>query len=333
MSKDLYKEGHDFALFQAIRILERIGGGPRLGREGPAAAETIRLRPDTSLGFAPSDVTAIDRTPPSPAARDQPQRLRVTTGFGGLYGVTSPLPSYYGEALVRPDSDTNRVRDFLDLFHHRLLSLLYRTFTRHHYHAEFAADGSDDLSRRLLCWLGIDARAAMALGVPAVRLLRHAGLLIGRNRPPRALEILWSELCEVPIRVSGNQGRWVTVPVDQQARLGTQSSRLGQDLVIGRRIHDVSGKFRITVGPVEYETFESFLPGGPALERLGQAIHLALPSAFDYEVELLLRADSRRPFQLGGTRQSRLGWTTWAGVETATRAADATVVFQATSAS
>src|SRR5262249_14763693 len=170
MTRDLLKEGCDFALFQAIRILERLGGGPRLGREGPASAETVRLRPAASLAFAPSDVAALGPAEPPSHARALPVRFRLTTRFLGLYGVTSPLPTYYAESIAQADPDQHRVRDFLDLFHHRLLSLLFRAWTRHHYEVEFLPDGSDDLSRRLLYWLAVFPPSPPQLGRPPLPL-------------------------------------------------------------------------------------------------------------------------------------------------------------------
>ncbi|HJZ87856.1 MAG TPA: type VI secretion system baseplate subunit TssG [Polyangia bacterium] len=327
-SRDILKEGNTFALFQAIRILERLGG-PRLGREGPAGDEVVRLRPSLSLAFSPADVELIDKALPPKEAPDLPVRWRITTRFLGLYGVTSPLPNYYAEALAQADPESTRVRDFLDLFHHRLLSLLFRAWTRHHYEVEFQTDGSDDLSRRLLAWLGINPRVAELLEVAPVRLLRYAGLLIGRDRPPRALEIMWAELLDVPIRVRGNMGRWIMIPPDQKALLGVQSMLLGEDFVIGNKTFDVSGKFRVVVGPCDYETFESFLPGGAGLQQLHNAVEAALPAPFDYEVEVRLRAECRPPFRLSTPKPNRLGYTAWPGHALPASSEDVTVLVQA----
>lgn len=326
--KDLLGEGPEFGFFQAVRLLERMGGGPRLGREGPAAEERVRLRPSISLAFAPADVESIERVPPPPEHAEIPERLRLTTRFLGLYGASSPLPVHYAEIVAQGDPGEERVRDFLDLFHHRLLSLLYRAWARHHFVVEFAADGTDDLSRRLLAWLGVPAAAAERLGLAPVRLLRWAGLLLGRDKPQRALEIFWSEVIGAPIEIVPNVGRWVPIPPDQRSRLGRSGSRLGQDFVLGRRAYDMSGKFRIALGPIAYDTFVSFLPGAEGLDRLREAVAVSLPTAFDYEVELRLAAGSRPPFRLDPARPCRLGWTTWAASSEGQSTGSARVVFQ-----
>ena len=124
------------AFFQAVRYLERAPGAPRVGREGPASKEVLRLRPSLSLAFAPSDIEGAESLP---ATAERPARARLTTRFLGLYGVTSPLPTHYSERLwenVTHEGQT-RLREFLDIFHHRLLSFLYRSWTRHHYIVEY----------------------------------------------------------------------------------------------------------------------------------------------------------------------------------------------------
>jgi type VI secretion system protein ImpH len=240
----------------------------------------------------------------------------------GLYGVTSPLPTAYAETIAQADPDNTRLRDFLDLFHHRLLSLLYRAWSRQHYIVEFAADGTDTLSQRLLVWLGIDRRLADALGMAPVELLRHASLFVGRTRSRRALETFFRELAGVPVAIQPNIGRWVEIPEDQRARLGRQSMTLGRDFVIGRRVFDRSGKFRIILGPVDYDTYETFLPGAAASHRLDVAVRAVLTSPLAYEIELRVRASDRARFQLG---RNRLGWDAWAG----NKQNEAAVLFQA----
>ena len=105
-----------FSFFQLVRLLER-GARPatRVGHEGPAAGEALRFRPDTSLAFPASDVTDLSVIEGAGTTR---ARFRLTTTFLGLYGATSPLPSFYGEDILRADEDNDRVRAFLDIFHH-----------------------------------------------------------------------------------------------------------------------------------------------------------------------------------------------------------------------
>ena len=56
--------------------------------------------------------------------------------------------------------------------------------------------------------------------------------------------------------------RRVRLEHDQRVLLGVQNSTLGQDFTIGRSVIDRSGRFRVAIGPVEYNVFEALMPGG-----------------------------------------------------------------------
>ena len=53
-----------------------------------------------------------------------PWRMRVT--FMALAGVQGPLPRAYVERMLGPRARTGAIRAFLDMFHHRLVSIFYR---------------------------------------------------------------------------------------------------------------------------------------------------------------------------------------------------------------
>lgn len=113
----------------------------------------------------------------------------MTTTFLGLYGTTSPLPPFYTEDLIAQEEGEEVVRSFLDLFHHRLLSLFYRSWVKYRYHIQFEPSGEDPFSQRMLAFLGLGAKeVAEKTGLPVSRLLRYAGLFSQRPRSASALE-------------------------------------------------------------------------------------------------------------------------------------------------
>jgi hypothetical protein len=118
--------GATFAFFRLIYLLERLYGRRRpIGQLGPPSEERIRLRPDPGLVFHSSDVSEARRT----STPDDVERARVTTTFMGLYGSTSPLPPHFMEQIALSDyqGGPQPIREFFDVFHHRLLSLVYRS--------------------------------------------------------------------------------------------------------------------------------------------------------------------------------------------------------------
>jgi len=130
-----------------VRLLERLSpDAVRVGGEGPPAAEGIRFRHDRALQFHASDVVELTERD----AEGGPRQYHVTSGFLGLSGAMSPLPAYFAEEVLHEDDEAPVRRDFLDLFHHRLLSLFYRTVVRYRLSSEHTTRLEDGWSLRAL---------------------------------------------------------------------------------------------------------------------------------------------------------------------------------------
>src|SRR5205085_4597393 len=123
-----------------------------------------------------------------------PVRYRITVTFLGLYGSVSPLPIFYAEDILQSDEEPNPVREFLDVFHHRLISMFYRAWLKYRYHEQFSLNGLDLFSLRLFSLMGLGAQELRDVsGLPNTRLLRYVGLFNQKPRSACALEGLISD--------------------------------------------------------------------------------------------------------------------------------------------
>ncbi|KAK0359677.1 hypothetical protein LTR94_030364, partial [Friedmanniomyces endolithicus] len=68
----------------------------------------------------------------------------------------------------------------------------------------------------------------------------------------------------------------VEVSQVQRNDLGRANSVLGEDLVLGRRVADRSGKFRVHVRALGWQRFHDFLPTGKACQPLRSLVRLTL---------------------------------------------------------
>ncbi len=300
-----------FSFFQLVRLLEQHHRPrARVGGEGPASAEILRFRSEASLGFPVSDVVAVDEIP---ATGDQPARYRVTTTFLGLYGSGSPLPIFYTEEMLRRDPDEDPVRAFIDLFQHRLISLFYRCWEKYRYHIQFEGEGEDAFSRRMFGLIGLGtAGLTDSTHLPAVRLIRYAGLLTQRPRSAASLEGMVSDFFGgIPARVVQWTARWVTIQPEQRIRLGRANGRLGIDASLGEKVLSRSSQFRMRLGPMRYSMFLQFLPDGDSFRMLNALILLFLNDPLEFDFELQVHGEEIPPLQLKSRNGSRLGWTTW----------------------
>jgi type VI secretion system protein ImpH len=136
IEQHLYEEGYAFDFFQAVRLLRRLAPERcSVGLSGPPTKEIVRFRAHPSLAFPASSVYEILR-----AERDRPPLLTVT--FLGLTGPSGVLPRHYTEMLLRLDRDLkgpekHALRDFFDLFNHRLVSLFFRAWEKYRFWVAF----------------------------------------------------------------------------------------------------------------------------------------------------------------------------------------------------
>jgi type VI secretion system protein ImpH len=306
---DLLKQGHEFSFFQALRLLRRCGDATEdpSGDSGGAELD-LRIRPDLSLGFPASDVARIEETPEGPAA------FRVTVSFLGLYGASSPLPTFYTEDLIDEQlAESTTTRDFLDIFHQQLYLLLFRCWSRYRQFIKVVEEESPEDLEKLFCLMG--------LGEPELRivpaggpygLLRYIGLFTQHPRSAAGLEGLLRDAIGGPqVELIPCLLRKARIPPDQRAVLGESGHRLGEDCFLGNEIDDRMGKFRLRIGPLDADRFDSLLPGKPAHHRVAAMVGLYLTDPLEYDLELVLSGGEAKTACLGGQRWSALGLDTW----------------------
>ncbi len=312
--------------YRAVEILERATasqGAERVGGDGPVPRESIRFRHDASLSFATSDVSHIaprQRTAGEAHDSDEVPLYEVTTTFLGLTGTVSPLPAYMIEEVLNEDPDHPAQRDFLDIFHHRVLSLFYRAHSKYSYVTDYVSSSRDPWSLRVLSLAGVDTwdgRPPVA-DMPLGMLLRLAPLLATRSRTAAGLVAVVSDTLHPILQGAGVDieqfvGRWVTIDERQLLRLGVANTTLGEDVVIGRRVFDRGGKFRLILGPLRRKAFQRFLPGGDGLSQLREVVSFYVRDPLDFDVELILAPGETPALRLASRPDdaSRLGLDSW----------------------
>ena len=124
----LFEEGYRFRFFQAVRLLGRVYPGRQpVGRDASPTDEAVRFRSRATLEFPASDIQEI-----SPPQDGSPAQMLVN--FMGLTGPSGALPQHYTElVLERMRVKDHALRDFLDLFNHRMLSLFYRAWEKYRF--------------------------------------------------------------------------------------------------------------------------------------------------------------------------------------------------------
>lgn len=311
---DLLHDPRPYSFTQAVGLLSAlVPDGKAVGYAVSPEEEQIRFRADPSLAFPVADVTGIE-VDQRPGHNDPLYRVTVT--FMGLYGQASPLPSFYSEAIAQSDDEPNNRRDFLDLFNHRMISLVYRSWLRYRHYLQYRHPGRDHFSKQMLAFAGLGADAVRDKVAPdrPDQLLACVGLLALRTRSGAIVSSVISQMFgHLAVQVEEFVERWVTISPDQRCRLGAANSGLGSTAVAGARVRDVSGKFNIALGPLDFATFQRHLPDGADFTRLRTLVRFLMRDPLEFDVKLKLRREDVPPLRLGGDAPCRLGWSTWMG--------------------
>ena len=314
LQRSLEQEAYGFAFFQLVYLVERWLGAnrPALGTIGPPEREAISLRPDERLSFSPADVRRIEPIVDD-AGNSDPERRRLVVNFMGLYGIAAPSPVYLTELLNYEDMDAEPLRDFLDLFNHRLLSLFFRAWQKYRYPYRYEPGAVDSFSSYVFSFAGLrENEVRRETHLPTPRLLKYTGLLGLPTRPLSGLRRLISDYFRLDsVRIRPWLLGWVEIEEGRQNRIGRDNCVLGKSLSLGERVPDRTSRFRVRIGPISYATFLEFLPNTEKFRQLCALVRLWVGERFDVDYELIIDRRQIPEAQLAEKSSMRLGWTGW----------------------
>ena len=322
-----------------LMLLDRLQpGAADVGGATAAPAEHVRFRHDPALSFTSGDVIRVEEhtLPPDPGDFTSTSRRRweIVTAFLGLTGTVSPLPQYIAEEIAQENPEDRASRDFLDLFHHRAVSLLARGLLEHDPAATHRGDQRDPWSVRLLALAGVDASERAGEGEVAAEppsvgagearwLLLRASALLGERAPTAAglaailRDALRDELDGAPLTLEQFVGVRVPIADPDRTQLGVKATTLGRDAVLGRTVLDRTGTVGVVVGPVGPEGYGRFAVERSAAEKLRATLELAGRGELSCQLELLLEPGAAPPLRLAAPGAhdagSRLGRDAWLG--------------------
>lgn len=306
----LEAEGEHFDFFQAVALLENDAPDAASVASGPAPQrEAVRLRSSIAMSFPPSDVERI--------ARPAGKKPEITTSILGLAGALGPLPAPFAELVARRAANRDpTLRDFLDIFNHRLLSLFYRARKQRRIGLGVRSPIEDATAGHLFALIGLGTPGLLGrLGIPDRALLHHAGALARPVRPMAGLEVLLRAHFGVRVEGVPLTGRLCPIEREDRTAIGRSGRRrgLGRDAVIGERVWVQDAAFQIRVGPLTSEEVIRFLPGGDALAPLCSLTDVYVADGTDYTLCLLADPSAKKRARLGRSHGSRLGYTAWLG--------------------
>lgn len=333
---------HAFSFYQAVRILECEAAGrhPRVGRSVDPADDFVRFGQHVELVHLATDIRSVTLV----GDREKPI-YRIKSCFTGLAGPFGPMPEWLTETLVHlaygiPDETLfssgrqeggiyaqaaikdDAMAEFLDLFHHRMFSFLYRAWSAGNMAVAFDRAGPDEATRHdgdvprfghfIGSTFGIGSDALFDHpALPSFARLAFAGHLACQTRHAEGLESILRTYFGVLVSIQQFVGHWMAIPEESYCRIGANrsSATLGENIFVGRRMWDHQLKFRIRLGPMNLARMKGFLPGEKDHGQLAAWIDFYTSRRWICDIQIILQREAVPSAVLG--RDGQLGRTCW----------------------
>lgn len=309
MIQQLKQDPSSFDFYQAVYTLERQLSHQQkrwqgVGRDGFPEQELVRFKSVQHLGFPGQPVTKVQSRDVK-QAKDGCDAVDMQVSFMGLTGPSGVMPQHYTEmVLQRLKQRDKTMRDFFDIFNHRLISLYYRAWEKYRFACQYEMAGSEPDSFTAV--LKNLSGAQSNLG------LYYAGAFVQHNRSSQQLTQILTELIGSKVELNPLQGRWLMLDAAEQSRLAMkflpegQHAALGRSAMLGSKVWDVSGAIELLITIPEGHA-EPLLPGSYQHHLISHVLADFLPSALKVRITLLGRHCDFPRAQLGKSNLGQSG--------------------------
>lgn len=289
-----------YEFFSAMRQIESAyPQAPRWGTAQHLREEPIRLAQQISLAFQPAMIAGWRLREGKAAC--------LQVNFFGLTGVNGPMPLHFSEKLLflQVNHNDSAPAHFLDVFHHRLLTLLYRSWAM----ARPVVSADRPLQDRFSDYVTAFSPGEMSALPGAERY--YASQLVDQRRSSQGLVAVITDLLRVPVSIQTLVGRRTPLESEQYLSLGRrhESSQLGAATLLGRYGWNIQHSFILRLGPLSWCDYQRLLPMAHYLLPLYQLVEGYVGKIFQWSLELHMDRTQVPDLRLG-SRQP-LGQATW----------------------
>lgn len=300
LEPEVLSASNRYAFFELLRRLRQKGVTHQELRD------LVRVRPHLSLGFPDNDIESV--------ILDEEGLYHIEANFFGLYGVSSPLPTFYTEDLIEESMrGDSAMRDFIDILHTILYPLLYQAWEKYRLWLSVVEHSEEKRLQQLFALIGF--RDLPSWRNEALELLPFAGNLSVGVRSALGLEALLKGLLRYEqLVVHTCVEQRTTIPSEARTYLGVCSHQLGEETVLGSEIKEIRSKIQVEIKSLEAKRFIALLPFSPLFLLIQRVLSWYSPSSIQAELLLWLDTSQRQSACLG-QGWSQLGLNTWLGVK------------------
>lgn len=279
---------------------------PEMSLPGTAARpsqEMFRLGQAASMAFSPREISHMDM---------QDGRLQLRLFGLGSWGPQGALPLHLSElAWSRSAQRDATLTDFVDIFHHRALSLFYRAWFVAQDTASLDRSSDERFSFYIASLIGMDPQDLSTKCLPAHARLASSAHLIREARNPDGLLGAIRYYFQVDAQMEEYVTQWISLDAQDCSILGERDAalQLGDGAILGDTVRDRQHKFKLILGPLTLEQYMRFNPWGSDLPVLKEWVRNFIGFEYAWDAQLVLAAHEVPQASLSGNHQ--LGYAVW----------------------
>ncbi len=279
----LLKRGYEFNAFQLLIMLEEYYGID--AADHGSWSKLIRLSSNREITFPCSDVDNVQK---------DHECLNIEFSFLGLMGISSPLPHYFTEYGAIHSHEKSALADFLNIFENRLYVLFFQAWKKCY---PFPLPKND-----ISLFVKSKKPECVESNQEENDLPCSFGLMAGVPGNVNSLIEMISGYCDgVEVSVEQWSSQWVNV--DCLRMLGVDLV-LSDNLILGERIIDRSGKLSVTLELKHSHSFRSYNKGSKFICGVFKIIRAYLPQYLQCDVKVKFTSENMISMILGADNAS-----------------------------
>lgn len=286
---NLIENTHEYDFYQAVYALERqLANGKdqqyQVGHDSLPKNELLRFKSDQHLGFPGTSVSKVEEREGNGKAFSF---IDMHVSFMGLTGTSGVLPQHYTELLLqRLRYKDSGMRDFFDLFNHRLISLYYRAWKKYRFATNISAADSQKADPFTTV---LNELTGSYEGIGKY----YAGIYNRKIRSSAGLTLILNEFTGGKVEIEQFQGQWQNLAENEQTQLAKRTNPEGQfaclgvDTCLGSRVWDINSAIKINIHPNKNHQLKDYLKGGKLHQVIKSLITSYLGNKTKYSISLI----------------------------------------------
>lgn len=305
--KRLLKHPYEFSFLQAVRLFQKLlPGKSEIGATLSPSEDPIIFSSRYTYSLPSSDIYRVHVMDEKPT---------IEVNFWNIAGPHGSLPAPISEKVIERNREGDfALKEFLDIFNHRLLCVYYRVAQKYSMVLSPRTITQTPAGQMMCALAGVEAERDRYESLSTSALMQYAGILWQRPRSAAGLEQILSDYFHVPVNIEQFVGSWVDINRRQRSFIGIKRGRnhkLGRSTFLGKRFWQSGHHFVVHIGPLTTEQFHAFVPTGKGYVEMSDMIKFYAPVELSFQLKMTLK-EGETLVGVGFDNQpkeNRLGWT------------------------